>query len=399
MVDKKALMLSSILFLVLMLCYSLNGLAGIQISGDVAPSMVMPWAILEYHTLYLDDFKDYFLEHFKSYYFTINNNGHLSSFYPIITPLIALPFYIPGYIFLTLNGGFSIASPYFDSVTLFSMRFASTTITALAVVIFFNAIRKLTNNDFWAYALSLALGITTELWSISSAILWQHGVSVLLISIMIYLIVSNQKKQIKHVFIYVIFCSLILFLNRPNDAPLALPMLYCAFKNTEITFKNAWYIVGCCGIVFGLILVWWIYSGLPLAGYTNVAQWFGTQGFLEKLFYQFFNLEHGLLLYTPIVILSLIGIYQALKKPELINFTLLTITSLIIFTVAIVCLAAYPGTCFGPRYYTETMPILFLFIGMIDKKLLGSKWFMLGFILLFVVSLVIQLYGVFIATY
>ncbi len=384
----KLLLLGELLFAF----YCLNGIS-LSVSGDAVSSALIPWAILQDHTLFLDGYEEFMASQYSIVYFASQNNGHTVSYYPIITPLAALPFYLPGYIALKITGAQLVQdSPYFIPATLMSMRLASITITILAVIIFYLSLRKVTGEK-WALVTSVALGLTTEYWSIGSMLLWEHEMSALLLSLILYVIIDDMQKPSRNSFLYIGLLTVLLLFNRPSDLPLAAPGIYYALKTPGLGKRHLLLI-----ILFALpiLLVTVYFTGSPIAGYMDKWSGFNIVAFSKKLTAQFFDPEHGLLIYTPIVLLSIPGVIGALKDPRWRSLTLVILFSLVVFTLIITCYSYTPGQCYGPRYYTEAMPLFFLYIGMLSPDIKKALWFSASFILLFAFSFIIQLYGVFI---
>lgn len=377
------------LALFLIAIYSVNGLY-YSPSGDCVPAKYIPWAVLHDHTVYLDSVADHvYGNHSEAYFVVRTENGHLKSYYPVLTPLLATPFYVPGYVLLGADGD-PLDDPRFEWATALGMRGASIFFAVGAVVLFFLAARRVTD-ETWAFLLSLGLGLGTSMWTTASMALWQHGPAALFVSAILYAIVRDAREGWRHAPLAIIVASGLLFVNRPSDAPLVLPGLgYLAVRGHYSRFQLA---LGAAAVLLLLGGAVWL-TGSPLAGYVDKASAFCSARFLEKVVYQFLDAQHGLLVYTPAVLLALPGIAMGLASARWRAFTAAALVGLAAFMVLIVCFSYTPGACYGPRYYTEAMPLVFFFI------CLGERWFRgpLGriiLILLFTISAGAQFYGAF----
>src|SRR5208337_2830460 len=91
-----------LLLLALLLIYNINfRTIG---SGDTTPASLLPFNILEYHSLTLDHFYSYYVSIGLTPYYIVNEKGVYVSMYPIVTPLLITPFYLIPYELLKLTG-------------------------------------------------------------------------------------------------------------------------------------------------------------------------------------------------------------------------------------------------------------------------------------------------------
>jgi hypothetical protein len=72
-------------------------------SGDTLPAALLPFSILEDHSLYMDRFASFFQVLGFPPYMVAEREGHYLSFYPIVTPILITPLYLLTYILLKLT--------------------------------------------------------------------------------------------------------------------------------------------------------------------------------------------------------------------------------------------------------------------------------------------------------
>jgi hypothetical protein len=97
--------------------------------------------------------------------------------------------------------------------------------------------------------------------------------------------------------------------------------------------------------------------------YVNILSDARHPNFLEALAGNMFSPGKGLLIFTPVIIFSAIGIYIKIKMKTFskLDFILLTIFVLYYISISLVT-KWWDGWSFGPRYISDVLPILIYFI-------------------------------------
>ena len=72
---------------------------------------------------------------------------------------------------------------------------------------------------------ALVYAFATSTWSVSSQALWQHGTVELLLILMIYLVIRNERERSRNTIIFLGLLSGLFLFNRPPDAVLLLPII------------------------------------------------------------------------------------------------------------------------------------------------------------------------------
>lgn len=378
------------------------------LSGDAVPAALLPWSILEEHTIYLDGFTGFIFTQWSDHYFVTLEKGHLVSFYPIVTPLLAVPFYLPAYVILTLTGSPVVDfSDSFIFTTGYCMKFASITIAVLGAIVLYFLLKRMFDEK-WAYILSLCYGVCTSTWTISSQSLWQHGTAQLLLICCYYLAVRNMDRRSNINILGMGALSALVFFNRPIDAFLLIPVLYIVLKEKCWLSIPAFVVAGLPFLAYNVY-----FFGSILGGYsyllahgdltavsgslTSTSGTFTLSGFPGKLLGQFVSPDHGLFLYTPVSLLAIAGIVNALRQKKLTGtykeLHVAFMISLFLFMVMFGLFNSASGWGFGPRYWTDALPLIVLFIGW--SKVEGM-WYKAAFICLATVSFIIQAYGAYV---
>ncbi len=106
----------------------------------------------------------------------------------------------------------------------------------------------------------------------------------------------------------------------------------------------------------------------PVAGsFTSLSGTFTLSGFFGKLLGVFVSLDHGLFLYTPLSLLDIAGIVNAMRQKKLTGIYkelhVTFIISLFLFVIAFGRFNSPSGRVYGSRYRTDALPLMVLFIG------------------------------------
>nr|WP_321418855.1 glycosyltransferase family 39 protein [uncultured Methanomethylovorans sp.] len=373
-------------------------------SGDNIPASLIPFAILDSGTPYLDNFIPCFEMGYKTTYFLLNSHNHFISFFPIVTPVLITPLYVIPYLALKYYGeGFSIYDPHLYLVIALMEKMSASIIVSLACIFIFLAVKRMFNEKI-AWVSTIVFGLATNTWSTSSQGLWQHGMVELLLSIMIYLVLLiEEKENVKKTILLGLLSGLFIF-NRPPDSVFLIPIIiYVLFLKKK---SRAYYCLSL--LLFSLPFA--LYNMYMLGGFfggydRNVE--FLTVGIstLINILGLLFSPNRGLFVYSPILILSSFGIYRVSvieNKNIRIFISLLSLPLLLNFlTYASFSTQWWGGYCYGPRFLTGMLPIIIIYQAIFlhyaeTKFSLGMKRTVRSiFCVLFIVSLFVQIIGAF----
>jgi hypothetical protein len=148
--------------------------------GDSLPARFLPFAVLEQHSLYLDSVLDATRHRYvETYWIVAARNGHNASMYPVVTPLLVTPTYVPAWLYLRHVGWRPAA---LDLLGELMEKVAATVVASAAVALLFLALRRrLARPPALLLAALFAAGTNT--WVIGSQGLWQHGSAELFCSV------------------------------------------------------------------------------------------------------------------------------------------------------------------------------------------------------------------------
>ena len=343
-----------LLFLGVVLIYSLNGRN--LTAGDTIPASYLPVSILREFDLDLDEFP--FLYEPEMPWFVQRIDGRVVSAYPPWAGILSLPVYL-----LPVLGGLLAQSPWIYDLA----KLSATLSTALSVVLLLFTLRRLTNAAI-AYWIAIIYAFGTSSFSTSSQALWQHGPSQLFITLTMYWLVRGISEPRFSAYTGLALASAVLC--RPTNALMAVPIvayLICHRRDQCIGFLLAALPPALCLAAYNLH-----YFGSPfttgLIGATGPSRiWdsafvlFSTP-FGEGLAGVLASPGRGLFVYSPIFLVSLVGMVMVWNDPTPILLRYLSLAPLPILVLTAKWLSWWGGGSYGPRLLADVTPLLCLYL-------------------------------------
>jgi len=342
-----------ILFLTCILIYMLNG--PVSWSNDTLPARYLPLTIINDLDLDLDEFSF----HDEDRYAVKHAGGHIVSAYPPWAGVIAVPIYLVP----VLRGENEHSLHLLDLE-----KRSAVLITALSVIVIYFTARRLTRERV-AWLIAVIFAFATTSFSVSSQALWQHGPSQLFVALTLYCLVRGLKDPW--------FSALaglplgMAFICRPLNLFLALPV---AMYMIHARRNEFW---GFCLASLPALSLFaaynWFYFGSPFTtGFSGTVvspsslvgqhwAWFqtpiltGASGIL-------FSPGRGLLVYSPILIFSFIGIGMAWKERGVLLLKYLSVGVILMMLPVAMLGHWWGGHSYGPRLLADLIPILAVFL-------------------------------------
>ena len=282
---------------------------------------------------------------------------------------------------------------------------SATIIAALSCVFVYLAGKELFPQKI-ALATALVYAFATSTWSVSSQALWQHGTVELLLILMIYLVIKNERERSRNNIIFLGLLTGLFLFNRPPDAVLLLPIIgYVVWyerQNLPVYAISA----AATGLPF------LIYN---LSIFGNV---FG--GYKQNLGVFTFGLDSignfaglliapnvGLLIFSPVLILAVFG-YLNLRTISSVRVrqVLFVFGPAIVLEILVYSFFGFwessVAFSYGQRFLTGFIPVLAIFVGiaineffMAEPAISTAQAVRAVIILLVVSSVIIQAIGVF----
>ena len=337
-------------------------------SFDSAPSSLLAFDLLSRGTLDFDVLRGGDLvRRGAGYAFVEAPSGHFVSIFPIGTAIVTLPLYVGFDLARRVTGRpVDIAAPSFDNVRQLDEKAASTIVAALAVVLFFVCARAIAT-AFAAGVATIAFALGTEMWTIASQALWQHGSVCLTLLAMIAALqraTRTQSRTRRTWFLAAGICAGLLVTIRPTAAAFALAGF--AFVALHDRRALAAFASGLAGGIVPAVAWNLTFFHNVIGGYVpNLATVSpAVSNVAGALAGELFSPNRGLLVFTPLVVFAVIGAVRA-ARAKTSDASLLV---LLAGASALLCVvyAYYPlwwgGWCYGPRFLTDTMPVACLLL-------------------------------------
>jgi hypothetical protein len=224
---------------------------------------------------------------------------------------------------------------------------------ALAVWVHFRiaALFLTTRQAVW---LTLLFALGTSQWSVASRNLFQHGLTGLLLSVAVYLLVLGRERPW---LVAVAGLPLAMaFVVRPTSGvPIAILTLYVAVHER----RRWWGFIACAAPV---AMAFFAYNRMVrhdwLPGYFTVVpdQYPAVAGFLMHLV----SPSHGLLVFTPVAAFSVAGMALAWRRRR--EFPLAPYLIAIVALYGVLIAPVWEGHCYGPRYWSDITFLFTLFL-------------------------------------
>jgi len=386
-----------ILFILVYVVY--NTVSRMTMSGDTNPAAFLPLALILHQTVYFDAFIGAGLGPGVAYAFPLVND-HYVSLFPIVTPVLITPVYFVSYLLYTV---FSL--PFDTASIMILAKTSATIIAALSVVFVYLAGKELFPKKI-ALLTALVYAFATSTWSVSSQALWQHGTVELLLILMIYLVIRNEREQSRNTIIFLGLLSGLFLFNRPPDAVLLLPIIgyviWYERQNLPVYAVSA-AATGIPFLAYNLSIF-----GNVFGGYRQNLDLFSfSPGFIGNFAGLLIAPNVGLLIFSPVLVLSVFG-YLKLHTISLVRIrqVLVMFGPVIVLQILVYSFFELWGSAgafsYGQRFLTGFIPVLAIFIGIAvneffiaGPKTSGTRAVQAAIILLIVSSVIVQVIGVF----
>ena len=299
----------------------------------------------------LSDYRDS-IEKLKNYAVEYRD-GKPRNWFPIGASLLA----IPGVVIVDWADP-SFRTRLHEGLTSRTEKLFASAIAAAAVTVFF----WLIYSQF--FSIGIALGSTvifafgTSMWSTASRALWQHGPLVLMLTIAMLLLQRSRDRPslVQYVSLPLAFA----LISRPTAgvAVLALSAYVALCHRRWLTRYLGW---------SALIAVPWlaynfvIYGG-PFPSYylQNLST---DHSLLEGMLGNLVSPSRGLLVFSPVLILSISGFAAAMRDRER-RLLYGAYALIVLITLFIIGKSSmwWAGHSFGPRFTTDLVPFLAFFV-------------------------------------
>lgn len=225
-------------------------------------------------------------------------------------------------------------------------------ITALTVLLVFLIARLYVARPY-AGLIALTLAFGTSAWSVTSRTLWQHGPSMLMLALALYLILHARTRPalIQLVSLPLAFAYVV----RPTNgiAVVVFSLYVLIFQRRYLARYLAWALV--VAVPFVLLNLSVYHALLP-----NYYRWYGGfsfSTFFTALLGHLISPSRGLLIYSPVLILSIAGVMLKARRREFEKHDAFVLAIMVLHWVSIsLWWNWWGGVSYGPRLFSDMLP-------------------------------------------
>lgn len=311
----------------------------------------------------LDEYRDRLTIEPK--YNIIEVDGHLYNLFPLGPSLVVLPL---AYFRILHSDDFPNEFDYYKHRN-FSrrQREAASLLVALASV-FMYLISRCSRMSIPLSLLAVFIfAYCTSTWSSTSRVMWQHGPSVLMQSIALYFLVAGRTKN-RLIPLSGLFLSLAYLMRPTNALPIFVFGIYVVIRHRRqfipwilCALPAAVFFISCNLSIYGSLFPPY-YLGSKLQG----------NHFWEALAGTLISPNRGLLIFTPVLLLSFLGVGIRVRIRTLSPLDGALIAVILLHWI--VC-SRYDhwwcGYSYGPRFFADTIPY---FVYLLLPALGYLKW-------------------------
>jgi hypothetical protein len=262
-----------------------------------------------------------------------------------------------------------LSADLIGSAMLVELLLGSVLIAAAAALVFFLGRQYL--DRFRAVTLALVFAFCTPSWSTGSRALGQHGFSMLLLAAVLLLI--ERARSRRGGLVWAGFLLALAFFVRPTNAiPLLAVSIWALWRLRPLL---PGLLAGFIPVTLIFAAIHWTMYGVPLAPYSFVRRT-GAPGlslhpaFAEALTGNLVSPGRGLLVYSPIAVLALLGAWLWWRARERRDWVLLAGGILVTHWLLISAFEDWvAGQSYGPRYFSDVTPVWIVLLAPVWQRL------------------------------
>jgi len=329
--------------------------SGMTADSDRAVSVAV--SMVHFHSISLNRFQPL---PSPGYAITISH-GQIYPLFPWAVSLFAVPWVIFDDVLHRLGIGESsmalVRSGHDWNLQVESM---ATVVAACTVVVYYIALRGLRLRTAarcrrWALGVALAFAFTTPVWSTASRSMWQHGPSMLCLSVGILCALRAQAGERGWMGMGAAFAAS--YAMRPTDSVVVIVIFVWMLVAQRRHLLAA--VIGGIPPMAVFLAVNLVTYRQPLSPYYTGGQGFDvTRTMAVALAGNLISPSRGLLIFCPVVALAAVGVYVRWRNGELTAFwKALAVIPVLHWIVISAFKHWWGGDSFGPRFFTDMMPI------------------------------------------
>ena len=336
-------------------------------AGDTYPARYLPFAILQYHTIFLDPVARVAAQGRGdgAFWMLHRPDGHIISMYPVVVPVLVAPLYVPALVYLHVRGW---TDARLDSTATLMEKLAASFLAAFSVSLLFLLLRRRTTPQI-ALLLTLAYAFGTTTWVVSSQALWQHGMAELLVIGALLLLTGPCTVP------RALAAGLLLGLiagNRPPDVILAAALgvygLFWAGRRRAALLTAAAALPMVLVLLYNLHAAGNVGGGYGLIGHAR----FFDHELLPGLGGLLVSPTRGLLVFSPFLLFVVLAWRYLPRSREDRRLTLAMSIGIAIQMLLYAKADWRGGLSWGPRYMTDLLPLLIWMLVPVVAALRGA---------------------------
>jgi hypothetical protein len=336
-------------------------------AGDSYPARFLPFAILGYQTLYLEPIAQAVAQGNPGHYWiAYTRQGRLASTYPVVTPLIVTPLYLPAIGYFGLRGW---TEPRLEHVGLLMEKLSASILTAIAVGLLYILLCRRTSNRN-ALLLAGATAFATNTWATSSQALWQHAAAELFF--VAGLLALTSRPNARNLALAGLFFGLLVANRLPDVFLAAAAGIFVAirFRRRAIPFALTAAFVGGLLAAYNIGMFGHLAGGYSAAGVTySYFQGHLATGMASLLA----SPGKGLFIYSPFLLFLAARLRRNGKRDDFAMLDALLLISAVPLLALVARLDWRGGYCYGPRMALDIVPALVWMIAPAMPEL-GTRW-------------------------
>lgn len=318
----------------------------------------------------------------EDYYHILQVNGHYYSYFPIGASLIAVPFVVVADALIgpAINHfpqlGEAIRHRSHEPITSFdviSLRqpielVVASFLTALSALFVYLFILQRTKRSSAALVGGLLFAFGTSLWSVASRGLWQHGPTILISAVVLYLLIRPNPGKWRFLGIGLLL-GFSLIIRPTNAIPTAFVLGYILVEH-----RRYWwiYVLGVLAMLLPFMGYSWSIYHTPLPPYYSASRLLISSSYGEALLGNLISPARGLFIFSPFLLLAAISTFRrrrVLTRLEIFAGLIILFHWLAISTPRY----WWGGHTYGPRYFSDVLPYLFLLLIPTLQELFGQQ--------------------------
>ena len=341
------------------------GLSGITTSWDSKWSIHTALSIVREGNTDLDEYfpiTQQFQDHTVAQYW-----GHTYNLYPVGTSLLAVP--VVWLVDKFMDAGWLLDTEQFlNEYRLIPSgieKCAASMIVALASVIVYLIGLRSGYRQTVSILVTLIFAFGTSAWSTASRALWQHGPTMLMLALALYLLIrAEHAPQRAYWAIRLLGLPLAFsFVIRPTNAISIAAFSVLVFLQYRKQFL-AYCLWGMAvAVPFALYSLHTYHTLLPPYYCAQGQLGGGVSAFFEALAGTLISPSRGLFVFSPVLLFSMYGIILSLRtKPVKVLDKALLWIMLLHWIVSALHPRWWAGHSYGPRYLSDMLPFLIYFL-------------------------------------